>query len=486
MTLAEILLFLLLLAATTAALIVARKISQKNADLQATLQRQTSDHQAFAARFTSITDVEAEALEVKQDLQEEHQRLQDEIVSAKASHASFLEQHSSERTSLEEQYTTANKTYEDLKREVALLEENLEDMSFGLYEPHFDFETSEDYKAELKAVRDRQRELIRSGLATHCATEWTVGESRAKGRKMERQYTKLLLRAFNGECDAAVANISWNNASKMEQRVRKALEAINKLGGVMNMSITSEFFEEKLKEIRVTHEHKEKRNQEREEQRQLRQQKREQEKAEREIEQVRKEAEREELRTQEALVKARDEAERATGKQLKKLTEQIASLERRVSEAHERKEKAIARAQLTRSGFIYVISNEGSFGKGVVKIGMTRRMEPMDRIKELGDASVPFPFDLHVMMFSEDAPTLESALHSHFDSRRLNLVNPRKEFYRDVELDEVEQFIRAQGVTAQFVKLVEAREFRETQSILATSGQSDAETDGEFPESPFT
>ena len=100
MTLAEILLFLLLLATTGAALIVARKYSQKNADLQAEIQRQTSEHQAFAERFASITDVEAEALAVKQNLQEENQRLQDEIASAKASHSSILKKYQGERTSL--------------------------------------------------------------------------------------------------------------------------------------------------------------------------------------------------------------------------------------------------------------------------------------------------------------------------------------------------------------------------------------------------
>ena len=485
MTPMEVFLLLLLISIATVAFLFAKRTWKENVHMRTQIEKQAREHRAFADRFTAITDIEAEAMAVKQKLQADNERLKEELLTAKASNSSFLKQCQDERTILENQYRTAVDTYEKLKGEVSLLEENLEDMSFGLYEPHFEFDTSEDYKIALKAVRDRQRELVRSGLAAQCATQWTVGESRAEGKKMERQYTKLLLRAFNGECDAAVANISWNNATKMEERVRRAFEAINKLGDVMNMSITSGYFEEKLNEIRVTHEYKEKRNQEREEQRELKKQQREQERAEREIEQARKEAEREELRSQEALKKARDEAERATGKQLEKLTAQIASLEHKVNEAHDKKEKALARAQLTKSGFIYVISNEGSFGKGVVKIGMTRRMEPMDRIKELGDASVPFPFDLHVMMFSDDAPELESSLHSHFENRKLNLVNSRKEFYRDVELDEVEKFIRARGVTAQFVKLVEAREYRETQSILARSGTGDTQADGKFPESPF-
>ena len=149
---------------------------------------------------------------------------------------------------LEDKYRTANRIYEKLKSEVALLEESLEDISFGLYEPHFEFDTAEDYKVELKATRDRQRELIRSGDATDSPGTWTINGSRTEGKKMERQYTKVMLRAFNGECDAAVAKVSWNNASKMEQRVEKAFGDINKLGAVMNMSISPTYLEARLDE----------------------------------------------------------------------------------------------------------------------------------------------------------------------------------------------------------------------------------------------
>ena len=477
-----------------AAVFFASQTSRKNSILSAKLAQTRADveerireHQKFADRFTAITDIEAEAAAVKEKLQAENQTLQEEFATARATHSAFVKQCQEERTALEGQYRTASRTYEELKSEVGLLEENLEDISFGLYEPHFEFDTAEDYKVELKATRDRQRQLVRSGLAASGSTQWTVSDSRAEGKKMEKQYTKLLLCAFNGECDAAVANVSWNNAKKMEQRVEKALEAINKLGGVMNMSMSPAYLQEKLNEVRLTHEHREKRYQEREEQRRLAREMREEEKAKRELEQEKAKAEREELRNQEVLDKAREEAAKATGRQLEKLTEQIASLERKLSEAHDRKEKAVARAQLTKSGFVYVISNLGSFGEGVVKIGMTRRMEPWDRVKELGDASVPFPFDLHVMMFSEDAPDLEQSLHGHFEDRRVNLANRRKEFYRGVDLDEVEGFIRARGVTAQFVKLAEAREYRETQSTLTARAAANAsDGDERFPENLFS
>ena len=161
----------------------------------------------------------------------------------------------------------------------------------------------------------------------------------------------------------------------------------------------------------MTYELEEKRYLDREEQRRAREQDRDEERASQEIEREREQAEREEAEYERALTKAREEALKTTGTQLEKLTEQIKSLELKIDEARQNKQRAIARAQLTKSGFVYVISNIGSFGERVFKIGMTRRLEPMDRIYELGDASVPFPFDLHVMLYSDNAPELEGALH---------------------------------------------------------------------------
>ena len=279
---------------------------------------------------------------------------------------------------------------------------------------------------------------------------------------MVKQNIKLILRAFNGECEAARADVSWNNITKMEERVKKSCEAMNKLSGVLQVTITPEYLNLKLDELRLTHEYEEKKYQDREEQRRIREQIREEERAQRECEKAQADAEAEEERYQKVLAKAREEAAQATGAALEKLTKQIGSFEAKLDEARQKKERAISRAQLTKSGFVYVISNIGSFGEKVFKIGMTRRLEPMERIIELGGASVPFPFDLHAMLYSDNAPELENGLHQLFVQRRLNMVNPRREFYRDVELNEIESFVKAKGLSAQFIKDAEAREYRET------------------------
>src|SRR3974390_1551956 len=177
------------------------------------------------------------------------------------------------------------------------------------------------------------------------------------------------------------------------------------------MSLTKEYLSLKLDELRLTHEYEEKKYEEREKQRRAREEQREEERGRQEIEKARQAAEDEEARYQKLLEKAREEAAIATGVQLQKLTEQVTAFESKLDEARRKKERAIARAQLTKSGFVYVISNIGAFGERVYKIGMTRRMEPMDRIIELGGASVPFPFDLHAMLYSDNAPDLQGALH---------------------------------------------------------------------------
>ena len=405
-------------------------------------------------KYQPVVDVETEIKLARQKLEQEKQVEQLSLAKAEQ-----------RRAELDAENKEAFDKCKKLQNDISALEENLEDISFGFYKPHFSFQTSEEYKVALDSLRNQERQMIRDKTAVACPVRWTVQNSATKGNQMVRQYTKLMLRAFNGESDAAVANVTWNNISKMQERVRKAFESLNDLGGVTQVSISSEYLKLKLDELRLAYEHDEKRHQEREEQRRFREQIREEEKAQKELERAREEAERQEADYEKLLAKAREEALRATGTHLQELTERVKSFEAKLDEARRKKERAISRAQLTKSGFVYVISNIGSFGERVFKIGMTRRMEPMDRIHELGDASVPFPFDVHVMLYSDNAPELENALHKLVQDRTINLVNLRREFYRDVDLDEVETFVKQRGLSAQFIRIAEAREYRQSVAI---------------------
>ncbi|WP_246356914.1 DUF4041 domain-containing protein [Pyxidicoccus fallax] len=306
--------------------------------------------------------------------------------------------------------------------------------------------------------------MLKDRKAAFCRIEWEVNGSKSEGRKQTERTLKLMLRAFNGEADACVAKVTYKNIKAMEARIQKAAEAISGLTEIQQCFISDEYVDLKLEELRLAHEYEEKLHEEKEEQKRIREQMREEETAQRELERAKLEAEREARRDEEALRKARAEYEKSKGTEQEKLLERIAELERRVAEDQERA-RAISQAQLTRTGHVYVISNIGSFGEDVFKIGMTRRLVPQDRIDELGDASVPFEFDVHAIIRTSDAPALETALHRTFATRRVNRINERKEFFR-VSLDEIARAVNEHHGEFELTKVAEAPEYRKTLALL--------------------
>ncbi|MCX6141319.1 MAG: DUF4041 domain-containing protein [Candidatus Kapabacteria bacterium] len=344
------------------------------------------------------------------------------------------------------------------------MEETLQDI--GFYEARYSFDTSAKYQARLDVVRQEQKNLIASGNAVLATTTWTVQGSEKKGEQITNRIIKLALRAFGGESDSLIAKVKYGNVGGYEVKITKAREAIDKLGETWGIKITDKYLQSVLDELHLVYEYQEKLNEEREEQRRIREEMKEEEKARREFEKAKDDAEKEEKRYGDALERARKELEGKQGAELDALTVKMRELELLLEEAHKKKERAISQAQLTRSGHVYVISNIGSFGEDVYKIGMTRRLEPLDRIKELGDASVPFIFDVHAVIYSEDAPNMENQLHRMFDKRRVNMVNERREFF-SIELSEIERAVRKIDSTSgvEFTMIAEAREYRESMSI---------------------
>lgn len=414
---------------------------------QETLQIQQKANAALA-RYESISDLE-----------EYKAQLRKAVAELKRADAQWRQQVSVQES-----------VFADLLAQTQAVEETLDMQSFGFYQPKYGFEDSERYAHEISTIRDAQKNMIKSDGATHCPTDWHVEGSRSKGQKMIKEQAKLMLRAFNGESDAAISKVKYNNVNNLEARITRSFDALNKLGKSKQLWLTIEYMNLKLKELFLVHEHREKVEEEREEQRRIKEQMREEERAIREIEKAKKEAEKEEADKNRALEKARQELAEAHGKQTDRLQLIVDKLEVELKEALERKARAIARAQLTRSGHVYVLSNIGSFGEGVFKIGMTRRLEPLDRVKELGDASVPFQFDVHAMIYSKDAPKLENVLHKHFELRRVNLVNLRREFF-NVSLDEIQVAVEKNFGVITFVTVPTAEEYRKTLAIRDDSAK---------------
>lgn len=357
-----------------------------------------------------------------------------------------------------------------LRRDLESVEEALEIQSFGFYRPKYGFDNSEMYTAKLKQLRDQQKQLIKSGGATHCDTPWVVGGSAAEGKKMIDRMAKLMLRAFNGECDAAIAKARYDNVVSLEQRITKSCEEINKLGHSNRICVTTPYYQMKLAELHLVHEHREKVQEEKEEQKRIREELKDEQKAREEAERAQADAERDEQKKRTALEKAQADLAAAVGTaaQHAKLESLVARLETELKGALDVKAKAIARAQLTKSGHVYVLSNHGSFGEGIYKIGLTRRLDPYERVDELGDASVPFSFDVHAIIFAEDAPALENKLHKEFAHRRVNMVNARKEYFR-VTLDDIRLAVEKHHGLVTFVLTPEAEEWRKTRAMLDAS-----------------
>lgn len=405
-------------------------------------------------RYKPISDIAKEA-------EKQNQKLQADI-SAKTNE---LEKIDIDYKTLKANYQSALETYTNLRKEIGLYENKLDLVEFGVYEPVYDFEKSDDYRVEQSKIIELQKQKIANEEAATCTANWTIDGSEAKGKASTKRFIKLMLRAFNGECDALIAKVKWNNVGQMQERIKKSFEAINKLGESQKTFIENEYKNLKLKELILEHEYQLKRQKEKEELRAAQEELREEEKARREFEQAQKQAEREEANYEKALEKARKEVEEATGDKQQKLQMKIELLEQELREAHERKERALSMAQQTKRGHVYIISNIGSFGENVFKIGMTRRLEPTDRVRELGDASVPFQFDIHSLIFSDEAPTLENELHKAFTNKKVNMINGRREFFK-VTIDEIEAKIKELGLDAEFIKLPEAMEYRETLAIL--------------------
>jgi hypothetical protein len=421
---------------------------------------------SFVEKYKDIIDVD-KALSIKND------EIRIKNLNIENLKADFDKQ----REQLNQDYIGKRSIYENLLTEISILEENLEDISYGLYKPHYDYSSSEEYKKKLDEIFAKEKEMIKSDKAVYCPTEWSVSGSKAEGRKMVKHQSKLMLRAFNGECDSAISKVSWNNIGTMEARLSKAFEAINKLGSTQMLSITKEYSDLKLQELRLEFEVQEKIHEEKDEQRKIREQMREEQKVQQEIEKARLEAEQEESRYQKALEKAKAEISKTTGAELDILNEKIKSLEENLQKAQEQKARAISRAQQTKSGHVYIISNIGSFGENVYKFGMTRRLDPQDRIDELGNASVPFDFDVHGIIYSENAPELENKLHKRINDRRINLVQMRREFFT-VTMDEIEEIVKEFNLDIQLTKVAEAKEFRMSQSIReAKEKQSSQESE---------
>ncbi|EMM2322525.1 DUF4041 domain-containing protein [Clostridioides difficile] len=377
---------------------------------------------------------------------------------------SHLEELKNEREELRDINTTLKNKKEELKRlseELIQTEDEVLLQSFGLYNPKYDFENSDEYMEKLKEIREMQKLLIRNKTGVKYSDSWTVDGSVQKGRTMTNQNIKTALKLFNSECDIAMSKVSFKNIDSIEKRIRKAFTDTNKLNTSNKVSIKENYLNLKIDELYLYYEYLQMKEEEKEEQRALREQMKEEALVQKEIENQKRKLKKEELQFKNELLRLKstipeDEKDKLEWEQ------KINSIEEKLALLSKDLDDVLNREQNTRAGHVYIISNIGSFGENIYKIGVTRRLDPTERINELSSASVPFKYDIHATIFSEDAPKLESALHKAFDNKRVNKVNNRKEFFK-VTLDEIRTEVEKNfDKTVEYTKLAEAQEYRQT------------------------
>lgn len=355
-----------------------------------------------------------------------------------------------------------NQKIQNKGKELDFIEDELFFQQFGVYKPIYDFGTSEIFKLKLTEIRNKQKALIKDKKATNHSFDFTMDGNKSKGKEFINDTIKLSLRAFNNESDNLINKIKFNNIDMTLKKISTIFEQINKLIDMQRVSLKYEYLELKIKEAKLKYEYELKKEAEKQEQAAIKEQMKEEARVLKEIEAAKKKVEKEETHFINAISELNTKLIHSTDLEKEKLLKKLAELQSKLTEVTEIKNDIQNREKNTRAGYVYIISNIGSFGEDIYKIGMTRRLEPLDRIYELGNASVPFQFDVHAMIFSENAPTLENSLHKTFNKYSVNKINLRKEFFH-VTLDMIEQEVKKNhNETVIFTKLAEAKEYRES------------------------
>lgn len=412
--------------------------------------------------LAKISELENEIITYKKQLEElgalEYSEIQKNINSANEQ----LEKINKEIKDKNKSIIKLDNIIKEKKSLIDDLDNEINFQEFGFYKPKYDCMSSTEYAEKIKEVREKQKILIKNKKALSFFDGWTLDGNKSKGQAMNNDNMKMVLRAFNNECDVLISKVKFNNIEKIEERIYKTATQIDKLNKRNKISILNNYIDLKIEELKLVHEHALKKQEEKEILREQRNQEREEAKLQKEIEETRKAFIKEQTHYNNALEKLLSQLANADESNKSEIEAKISEIKNKLSEIDKGLEDIDYREANKKAGYVYIISNIGSFGKDVYKIGMTRRLEPMDRVDELGDASVPFKFDVHAMIFSDDAPKLEAALHHAFDNKKVNMINNRKEFF-NVKLEEIEQVVKENhDKLVQFIKTPDAEQYRES------------------------
>ena len=419
--------------------------------LQKKIEQLTNQHDALDAETKDLPQLRDNGEQLARDVDEKR---------------ILLEGINKKIDSLSDKEAEADKVIHDIRSKIDLYSRLDDFVDYGMYEmPQYLYETSERYALEIKKIREEQKELIRSQnvIISYDNDDYDLDLSFIK--KIVVAQKKLVIRSFNIECDLLIGKLNPANVERTLERIEAIANDLEKDFADMRYGFNEQYISLKFEECRLQYEFLMKKKEEQEEQRAIREQMKEEERARREYEAAIAKAQKEEDLYQKMLDKARQALAQTSDADRQAAELRIQQLEEELAEAKAKAERAMSMAQQTKKGHVYVISNIGSFGENVYKIGLTRRLDPTERVRELGDASVPFSFDIHAMISSEDAPSLETALHRAFDDKRVNAVNMRKEFFK-VGLEDIRKKVEEiTGNEADFVTTILAEEYFQTKRL---------------------
>ncbi|HEN9965135.1 TPA: DUF4041 domain-containing protein [Streptococcus agalactiae] len=317
-----------------------------------------------------------------------------------------------------------------LQKEVIVLNDDLDLQEYGFFERKYKFSDSTKYKEELETLRKRQKQLVKDKKAGVIVRPMLLDNSKSKGRAMQNQLIKAMIRGFNGEVDAHLVKVTATNLSKKVDAVVKSFNQLNKMYSRNLVCLSNDYLELKISELQLAVEYELQKLEEKELLREQRAKEREDKKLQAELAAKRKQIEKDRKHFKQMLDNVEELLKTANEEEKEKLNLQLAEYQDKLSELDELEEDIDYREGHATAGYVYIISNIGAFGEDVYKIGVTRRLDPMERIRELGSASVPFQFDVHALIFSEEVFSLEKELHNRFEKNKINKVNGRKEYFK--------------------------------------------------------
>jgi len=420
-------------------------LAQKNSELMRENERLRQ--QATALLGLSTEELAAEAGRARQQVFAGVEQARAELAS--------VEQHAAEARKIRDtalaEADAAVRNLKAVRAQVVATDEVAALQEVGIYEYRHPLQDAVAYKSRLADIKDQMKAMVTAQTAVRSATSWTVNGSVQKGTAMVREVSKLMLRAYNAEADNCVRTLRPHTLQSAVIRLGKARDTIARLGKTMSIQISEDYHRKRLLELELTADYLVKQDEERDRIRAERERQKEEEAARRDFEREKTRLMKEQAHYSMALARLHELGDSAAAAEIQghldQVTQSIADVDRRAANI--------------RAGYVYIISNIGSFGENMIKIGMTRRLDPRDRVRELGDASVPFRFDVHAFIFSEDAVSLETQLHHNLEHCRVNQVNRRREFFRTTPADVLTLLERVAGShLIEFTEVPEALEWR--------------------------